>query len=392
LTVTVPGILGNDTDDGGQANLTAEVVQTNNMTGSFQFNANGSFTYTPVANFFGVSSFTYRARDAQSLGSNVATVTIYVGLAAPTHTSDWPSGVNPFTSTSPNLNWNPVTGATFYTVQVSKSADFGPDTTFDACYPNCGSVAKISSEESNTLIFQTFNTSVIANGLKGNVQYYWRVRAEAQNGEVKSDWSQVRSFITVPVPGIPILVAPNNNTTGIPTQAALSWLPANNAQNYQVQVSVNTTFDINQVDITTGTTAYTTPALSGGPVYYWRVRSVGIGGTSEWSDVYKFTRAALVSIDDDKSGIPTDYALDQNYPNPFNPSTTISFRLPETANVTLEVYTLQGQLVGSLINNATRSAGVHTVSFDATKLSSGVYMYRIVAGSYTATNKMVLVK
>jgi hypothetical protein len=155
---------------------------------------------------------------------------------------------------------------------------------------------------------------------------------------------------------------------------------------------VNTTFDINQVDITTGTTAYTTPALSGGPVYYWRVRSVGIGGTSEWSDVYKFTRAALVSIDDDKSGIPTDYALDQNYPNPFNPSTTISFRLPETANVTLEVYTLQGQLVGSLINNATRSAGVHTVSFDATKLSSGVYMYRIVAGSYTATNKMVLVK
>src|SRR5690606_29049564 len=114
----------------------------------------------------------------------------------------------------------------------SKSADFGPDTTHDACYPNCGNVAKISSEESNTLEFHTYNTSVIANGLKGNTQYFWRVLAAAQGGEVKSEWSAVRSFITVPTPAIPILVAPNNNTTGIPTQAALSWLPSNNAQNY----------------------------------------------------------------------------------------------------------------------------------------------------------------
>src|SRR5690606_8980585 len=104
--------------------------------------------------------------------------------------------------------------------------------------------------------------------------------------------------------------------------------------------------------------SYTTPALTGGPVYYWRVRAMGIGGESEWSETRKFTRAALVSIDDDESSMPTEYSLDQNYPNPFNPSTNISFRLPETANVTLEVYTLQGQLVGSLLNNVTRSAGV----------------------------------
>ena len=96
--------------------------------------------------------------------------------------------------------------------------------------------------------------------------------------------------------------------------------------------------------------------------------------------------------------VPTRYQLLRNYPNPFNPSTTLSYVLPEAGSVTLTVYTLVGQAVWRMTNE-TLEAGYHSEVFDASMLPSGLYFYRMEAGSsenpgrtYTQTRKMVLVK
>ncbi|WP_240644780.1 T9SS type A sorting domain-containing protein [Cyclonatronum proteinivorum] len=89
--------------------------------------------------------------------------------------------------------------------------------------------------------------------------------------------------------------------------------------------------------------------------------------------------------------LPREVSLSQNYPNPFNPTTLIRFELPASEEVRLEVFNVQGQRVATLVNG-TVQAGVHNVSFDASSLSSGVYLYRLQAGNQVLTRKMTLIK
>ena len=89
--------------------------------------------------------------------------------------------------------------------------------------------------------------------------------------------------------------------------------------------------------------------------------------------------------------VPGSFALKQNYPNPFNPSTQIAFELPETQTVNITVWNLTGQQVAT-IHAGELNAGLHSYNFDGSQLSSGAYIYRIVAGPYQATKKMLLMK
>ena len=88
---------------------------------------------------------------------------------------------------------------------------------------------------------------------------------------------------------------------------------------------------------------------------------------------------------------PTEFLLKQNYPNPFNPSTKIGFTLPSENDVRISIYNLIGQKVAELVNSKF-SAGSHSVNFNAANLSTGIYLYKIEAGNFTAIKKMQLIK
>ncbi len=125
-------------------------------------------------------------------------------------------------------------------------------------------------------------------------------------------------------------------------------------------------------------------------------------GFREWvtdnindGDVIGLDLISLVSnttgIHQNGSEVPASYNLSQNYPNPFNPSTKIDFNLPKSGNVKLAVYDMIGNEV-AVITNGQLAAGNYTAEFNATKLASGVYFYKLITGEFTSTKRMILVK
>ena len=116
------------------------------------------------------------------------------------------------------------------------------------------------------------------------------------------------------------------------------------------------------------------------------------GGT--WQIVNTLTRGASngggTGVNDGLSVVSGFYVY-QNFPNPFNPSTSISYSIPSRELVTVKIYDVAGRMVTELVNEQ-QDAGLHTVNFDAAKLSSGTYYYFVKSGSYTAAKKLLLLK
>ena len=97
------------------------------------------------------------------------------------------------------------------------------------------------------------------------------------------------------------------------------------------------------------------------------------------------------SVEDIGGTLPLTFEISQNYPNPFNPSTKIRFSIPQSEQVVINVFNIQGELVESLVNSV-MDAGNYQITFDGNGLASGMYVYRIQAGSFIETKKMTLMK
>lgn len=99
----------------------------------------------------------------------------------------------------------------------------------------------------------------------------------------------------------------------------------------------------------------------------------------------------VTAVEDEKGKLPTEYNLAQNFPNPFNPVTTVAYQLPQSGKVSLIVYDLLGAEVATLVNSV-QTAGIHSVKWNAINVASGIYFYRLEAGNFTQTRKLVVIK
>ena len=132
---------------------------------------------------------------------------------------------------------------------------------------------------------------------------------------------------------------------------------------------------------TTEPTSYTYSDKNPGTgSYTYRLKQVDLDGTAEYSNEVEV-----------EVSVPAKFALEQNYPNPFNPTTMIKYSIPQDQQVRLNVYNLLGENVMSLVNGM-QKAGQHEVNFNATNLASGVYFYKLEAGTRSSIKKMLLMK
>lgn len=134
------------------------------------------------------------------------------------------------------------------------------------------------------------------------------------------------------------------------------------------------------------------PPATNNPAVKIRFTSVQPGWDWWWAlDNITVHACDMVGVPKNGTNAPSIYALSQNYPNPFNPTTTISYQIPKAGNIKLVVYDVLGREVKVMVNEF-KKAGTYHITFDGTSLASGLYLYRLTAGDFTQSKKMILIK
>lgn len=270
---------------------------------------------------------------------------------------------------SPTLRWRPSVTATSYHLQV------GTDSSYASPSVNDSTIA---------------DTSKSIGPLSDTTKYFWRVRCK--NAAGYSAWSYSWNFTTgISLPAIPDLASPSSGAKGQPLNVVLRWRATLHAASYRVQVGTDSGFASPIInDSTVRDTLKGMSGLSINTKYYWRVNAKNAGGTSAYSTIWNFTTGTQAGVAD-AATLPHQFMLQQNYPNPFNPVTTIPFTIPDRAFVSFKVFDILGQEVATLVHEE-RSAGSYNVQWDASAISSGIYFYKLVAGPFSETKKLVFSK
>ena len=278
-----------------------------------------------------------------------------------------------YQSVTPILDWNNTSGADFYRIQLSRNEYF----------------TGLIIDQSNLNISQF---QVPAAALNYDSVYHWRVSASNTFGN--GQWSSIWNFRTMTfLPPAPVLVSPLNGSVGISLTPRLDWNIAPTAESYSIQVSLDSNFESSIINVSNLTLSqYIIPSsvLSMNIYYYWRVHSANSNGTGNWSEIWKF-KTLLTDININNIQIPEDYFLDNNYPNPFNPVTHFEFGISDLGFVSLRVFDALGKEVAVLVNE-NLSPGIYEAVFEGSNYPSGIYYYKLEAGSFSEVRKMILLK
>lgn len=199
------------------------------------------------------------------------------------------------------------------------------------------------------------------------------------------------SNIEETTPGAVSLVAPLDSSEITEENEEFIWNSLPDVQKYHLQISDSGSFnniiyedsliDLNNSNI----------SLPKEPAkYFWRVRARNPIGWGSWSNIKTFSKV-LTAATESFGNFPRDFSISQNFPNPFNPTTTINFSVPYACGVSVIIYDALGREVAEIVNEY-KSAGLYDIKYDASKLKSGIYFYRMTAGKFSETKKFILLK
>ncbi len=322
---------------------------------------NGNSQYTPL--YFGVTSLDHTSNESSI--SNLIEINPpgVVSLLSPLQNAAYQRDTTV-------LAWNYTSGSSGYNLQIST------DSTFN----------------SNLLVNSSglTDTSYTVANLTGLQKYFWRVNAYNIAGT--GGYSQVRNFITG-FPQPPQLLSPLQASTNISLDTSLVWSSSNSASSYELQISRSLTIAPEFIIIDSSNILDTTfyfQNMNQNTKYFWRVQAANQFGESGWSKTYGFLTRTLTNITK-TSKAPVNYDLNQNYPNPFNNSTIIKFSLPESGYVDLKIYNMLGSLISEPVKG-NFSSGYYSISFNANRLPSGIYIYTMSANNKFFAKKMILLK
>ncbi|MCW9095481.1 MAG: aryl-sulfate sulfotransferase, partial [Ignavibacteriaceae bacterium] len=232
------------------------------------------------------------------------------------------------------------------------------------------------------------NAAYIIDTVEYASNYYWRVKSFNQVGA--SEWSPTFMFNTI-APYITVTFPNGGEQFQVGLKYFIHW-DDNVEENIIVELFKNDLL-LNIIDTTSNIGVYQwniNPNLPLGSDYKIFIRSSVTDTLFDLSDDY-FALIDTVTGFNSDGLLPGEFKMSQNYPNPFNSLTRIKFQLPNRALVTLKIFDILGDEVADLIN-IEMEQGTYEITFDAAELSSGIYFYRLKAGSFVNTRKMILLK
>jgi hypothetical protein len=269
------------------------------------------------------------------------------------------------------LRWNRPAGASSFHLQL------GTDSTF---------VSGLLLSD-----VPTADTSYLVHGLSYLTSYSWRVNSYSAATGISPYSGAWKLSTGMPLPGMVTLLLPAQNAVINADTLRLRWRSAAPlVDRYWFEYSIDSTFTLTAIDSMLSDTTTVLRSMMKSTGYYWRIRAQNLAGWGPYSVRAYFMRSTT-GVDQLAQGVPGSWLLAQNYPNPFNPSTTITFGIPERTRVRLSVFNTLGEMVSEL-TDAEWDAGYYSVTFNAAHLPSGVYFYRMDAGPFVMTRRLMLLR
>ncbi len=263
------------------------------------------------------------------------------------------------------LSWTAVSGTVLYDVRLS------------------------SDGGANWILYSTSQTSM-SPVLNAGTAYLWKVSAANYYG---CNESAASAFTTVSALGAPTLTFPPDGANLVCAPVTLQWTAVPNATQYQITLRGTIYYS--------STNSLVVNTLLASTAYGWTVASKYASCPDIFgvSTLFTFTTATNCGGGDafaserpvEAHTKPLTFALAQNFPNPFNPTTRVEYALPTDVYVTLKVYDILGRQVMTVLDGF-EEAGFKSAEFDASRLPSGMYFYRLTAGTFTDIKKMMLTK